>query len=243
MSIRHVFIAFTLYAFTAIANSLGADEENWKHEVEAGLNGASGNSDSINLHTGYSGSYKDANHGWKFVTAYDKARSDGVESRNQFIADLLKDWYWTDNPWFAFVQGRYDWDEFKEWDYRLAASAGVGYEFIKGASFYLVGRAGLGGNKTYGDVEEVFTQEATLGFDAAWTISERESVDFKITFYPSLEQDGEYRNISSFNWRMTMSEQGALAMKIGLINEYDSLAAPGTEKSDFKYNLSLVWGL
>ncbi|MEW8563968.1 MAG: DUF481 domain-containing protein, partial [Candidatus Thiodiazotropha sp.] len=82
-----------------------------------------------------------------------------------------------------------------------------------------------------------------LGFDAAWTISERESVDFKTTFYPSLEQDGEYRNISSFNWRMTMSEQGALAMKIGLINEYDSLAAPGTEKSDFKYNLSLVWGL
>ncbi|MEW8505368.1 MAG: DUF481 domain-containing protein [Candidatus Thiodiazotropha sp.] len=217
--------------------------ERWKHEVEAGLNGASGNSDSINLHAGYSGGYKDENHGWKFISAYDRSRSDGVESRNQFFTDLLKDWFWVDNPWFAFAQGRYDWDEFKEWDHRLAASAGVGYEFIKGESFYMVGRAGLGGNKTYGDAEEVFTREATLGLDAAWTISERESVDFKTTFYPSLEKSGEYRNITSLNWRMSMAEQGALAMKIGLVNEYDSLAAPGTEKSDFKYNLSLVWGL
>ncbi|MES9990856.1 MAG: DUF481 domain-containing protein [Candidatus Thiodiazotropha sp.] len=233
-----------LYFFTLLVISSNLySEEQWKHELEVGLNGASGNSESINLHTGYSGSYKDDNHGWKLITAYDKARSDGVESRNQFFADLLKDWYWVGNPWFAFVQGRYDWDEFKDWDYRLSASAGAGYEFIKNDSFYLVGRAGLGGNKTYREDEEAFTQETTLGLDAAWTISERESVDFKTTFYPSLEEQGEYRNISSFNWRMTMSEQGTLAMKIGLINEYDSQAAPGTEKSDFKYHLSLVWGL
>jgi hypothetical protein len=42
---------------------------------------------------------------------------------------------------------------------------------------------------------------------------------------------------------MLMSEQGSLAMKIGLLNEYDSQATPGTQKSDFKYNVSLVWGL
>ncbi|MET0005679.1 MAG: DUF481 domain-containing protein [Candidatus Thiodiazotropha sp.] len=243
MSDRHRFTTLALCCLTVISTSLFAEEVRWKHEVEAGINGATGNSESINVHAGYSGGYKNANHAWKLVTAYDKAKSDGEDSRNQFFADLLKDWYWHDSAWFAFAQGRYDWDEFKDWDYRLSGSGGVGYVFIHDDAWHLIGRAGLGGNKTYGGIDEEFTQEATLGLEAAWTISERESVDFKTTFYPSLEEHGEYRNITAFNWKMVMSEQGTLAMKIGLINEYDSLAAPGTERSDFKYNLSLVWGL
>ncbi len=251
MSNKNSLATLTFCSLAAIASVLSAEEATeegvekttWKHEIEAGLNGSSGNSESMNLHTGYTGSYKDANHGWKITSAYDKAKSDGTESRNQFFADLLKDWYWSDSPWFAFAQGRYDWDEFKDWDYRLSGSGGVGYEFLDDDTWYLAGRFGLGGNKTYGDINEEFTAEALLGFDAAWTISERESVDFKTTFYPSLEESGEYRNITTFNWKMSFSEQGNLAMKIGLINEYDSLAAPGTEKNDFKYNLSLVWGL
>ncbi|MEW8028469.1 MAG: DUF481 domain-containing protein [Candidatus Thiodiazotropha sp.] len=143
----------------------------------------------------------------------------------------------------CILKNIYDWDEFKGWDYRLSGSGGAGYVFRHDDTWHLVGRIGLGGNKTYGDVDEVLTQEATFGLDTVWTISERESVEFKTTFYPSLEESGEYRNIAAFNWKTVMSEEGALAMKIGLINEYDSLAAPGTEKSDFKYNLSLVWGL
>jgi putative salt-induced outer membrane protein YdiY len=233
----------TLCFLAVISTPLSAEEATWKHAIEMGLNGSTGDSESMNLHVGYSGSYKDADHGWKLTSAYDKAKSDGVESRNQFFADLLKDWYWSANPWFAFAQGRYDWDEFKDWDYRLSASGGAGYEFINDDTWYLAGRFGLGANKTYGDANEELTQEAILGLEAAWTISEREAVDFKTTFFPSMEESGEYRNITTFNWKMNMSERINLAMKIGLSNEYDSLAAPGTDKNEFKYNLSLVWGL
>ncbi|MCU7796257.1 MAG: DUF481 domain-containing protein [Candidatus Thiodiazotropha sp. (ex Myrtea spinifera)] len=240
---KHFLATLTFCLLAVITSPLIAEENTWKHEVEAGLNGSTGNSESMNLHAGYSAAYKDEVDAWKFVTAYDKAKSDGVESRNQFFADLLKDWFWQDSPWFAFAQGRYDWDEFKDWDYRLSASGGAGYEFLKNDAWYVVGRFGLGGNKTYGDVDEEFTPEAILGLDAAWTISERESANFKTTFYPSLEDSGEYRNITTFDWKMGISARGNLAMKIGLINEYDSLAAPGIDKNDFKYNLSLVWGL
>lgn len=243
MRIKQSLATLTLCALVAISAPLAAKESGWKNEVEAGLNGSSGNSDSLSLHAGYTAAYKDEEDGWKFAAAYDKAKSDGVESRNQFFADLQKDWYWSGSPWFSFAQGRYDWDRFKEWDYRLSASGGAGYEFINNDTWYLTGRFGLGGNKTYGDLEEAFTTEAIVAFNAAWTISERESVEFNTTFYPNLEESGEYRNISAFNWKMKMTDKGSLAMKIGLINEYDSLAPEGTEKSDFKYNLSLAWGL
>ena len=242
MRIKHSLATLTLYV-VAISTSLAEDTSDWKHDVEVGLNGSSGNSESLSLHAGYNASYKDADHGWKFATAYDKAKSDGVESRNQFIADLQRDWLMHDSPWFAYAQGRYDWDKFKDWDYRLSASGGAGYAFLNTDSWRLTGRLGVGGNKTFGDMEETFTPEALIAFDGAWSISEREAVDFNTTFYPNLDKSGEYRNLSSFNWKMQINDRGTLAMKIGLINEYDSLAPEGTDRNDFKYNLSLVWGL
>ncbi|MEJ2691848.1 MAG: DUF481 domain-containing protein [Candidatus Thiodiazotropha sp.] len=240
---RQCLATLTFSSLFAISSPLFAEESQWKHEVEVGLNGATGNSESLTLHTGHISRYKDADHGWKITTAYDKAKSDGVVSRNQFFADLLKDWYWSESPWFAFAQGRYDWDDFQEWDYRLSASGGAGYLFLDDDTWYLAGRFGLGGNKTYGSANEEFTPEVILSLDAAWTISKYEMVDFKTTFYPSLEESGEYRNITNLNWKMALGDSRNLAMKIGLSNEYDSLAAPGTETNDFKYNLSLVWAL
>jgi putative salt-induced outer membrane protein YdiY len=242
MSIRHCLTTLTLYV-AVISPPQAAESDGWKNDVEAGLNGSSGNSSSLSLHLGYTATYKDADDGWKFSTAYDKARSDGIESRNQVFADLQKDWFWSESPWFAFAQGRYDWDKYKDWDYRLAASGGTGYEFLNDGTWYLTGRFGLGGNKTFGGLEETYTKEAVIAFNVAWSISERESVDFNTNIYPNLDKSGEYRNISAFNWKMKMTDTGTLAMKIGLINEYDSLAPKGNDKNDFKYNLSLAWGL
>ena len=217
--------------------------QGWKRELEVGINGSDGNSESLSIHAGFKADYKDIEDVWKLRTAYDKASSDGEESRNQFFADLEKDWLWTESAWFAFAQGRYDWDEYKDWDQRISFSVGPGYQFVKNNTWDISGRVGLGGNKTYGNEDEDFTPEALLGMNVGWTISERESVDFATTFYPSLDDGGEYRNITTLDWKMKMEERGKLAMKIGLSNEYDSEATGDDEKNDFKYYLALVWGM
>ena len=247
MDNKQQLITLTLCALTAISLPLAAEEPPletplWQQAVEAGLNGSSGNSQNMSLHLGYNAARKNAEDGWKFSSAYDKAESDGVESRNQLFADLRKDWFWNDSPWFAYTQGRYDRDNFKVWDYRLAGTVGSGYEFIKNDTWYLTGRFGLGGNKTYGGTDEQATSEALLALDMTWNISQQEVLDFNTTFYPNLDESGEYRNITSFNWKMKMTETGTLAMKIGLVNEYDSIASEGSDKNDFKYNISLAWG-
>jgi putative salt-induced outer membrane protein YdiY len=217
--------------------------QGWERELEVGINGSDGNSESLSIHAGFKADYKDSEDVWKFRAAYDKASSDGEESRNQFFADLEKDWLWTESDWFAFAQGRYDWDEYKDWDQRISFSVGPGYQFVKNNTWDISGRVGLGGNKTYGNEDEDFTLEALLGMNVGWTISERESVDFATTYYPSLDDGGEYRNITTLDWKMKMEERGKLAMKIGLSNEYDSEATGDDEKNDFKYYLALVWGM
>ncbi len=244
---RYLLISLTLCSLTSFSLPLAADDSPvpdiaWKQAVDAGLNGSSGSSDSLSVHLGYNASYKDEEDGWKFANAYDKAQTNRIESRNQFFTDLQKDWFYGGNLWFAFAQGRYTWDKYKDWDYRISTTGGTGYEFIKNDTLYLTGRLGLGGNRTRGGLNEEFTAEAVIALDSTWTISEREAADFNTTFYRNLDENDEYRNITSFNWKMKMTEYGKLAMKIGLSNEYDSLAAEGTEKNEFKYNISLAWG-
>jgi putative salt-induced outer membrane protein YdiY len=228
---------------TADAEPVADPPSSWKRELDVGINGSSGNTDSLSGHLGFKAGYEDTHKKWRFDSAYDNASTDGETNRNQFFADLQRDWLWTDSPWFAFAQGRYDWDEFRAWDSRISVSAGPGYQFIDNDSWNVRGRLGLGGYQTFGDDDSGFVPEALLGFNADWTISERESLEFATTFFPNLEDSGEFRNITTLDWKMKMNERGSLAMKIGLSNEYDSLAAEGTEKNDFKYYLALVWAM
>ncbi len=215
--------------------------KDWSRELDIGLSGAEGNSQKFNLHAGFGADYSDDEDVWKFRTAYDSAQSDNETSQNQFFADLQKDWLRPDSPWFIYAQGRYDWDEFKDWDYRISGSGGVGYQFLKNDTWLVKGKAGLGGNQTFGGNDEKFSPEAILGLDADWKISDKESLSMGTTFYPNLRDSGEFRNISTFDWKISMD--AALGIKIGLSNEYDSEAIGDTKENDFKYNASLVWGL
>jgi hypothetical protein len=85
--------------------------------------------------------------------------------------------------------------------------------------------------------------EALLGLDNKWTISDHQSVEFNTTFYPSLEELGEFRNISEFDWNIALADMKNLSLKLGLVNNYDSLSAEDSKKNDFKYRVLLVFGL
>jgi len=215
----------------------------WKRRVDIGVTGAAGKSENMDITAGFSASYEDEDTRWAHRTAYQRQESDGAVSENNFFATLQRDWLRPDSPWFHFAQGRFDWDEFKDWDYRLAGSGGAGYDFIKRDDYRLRGRAGLGGNQTVGGEREEFTPEALLGLDVDWRINSRQSLTFANTLHPNLGESGEFRNLTELNWNFDLDKEAGLGLKIGLSNEYDSLAGNDVDKNDFQYTGSLVWGL
>ncbi|MET0027561.1 MAG: DUF481 domain-containing protein [Candidatus Thiodiazotropha sp.] len=213
----------------------------WHHQVELGANGSSGNTQASQLHAGYSADYADDYDTWKFVSAYDRAESNDELSAKRFFADLKKEWLWPDIPWFGFMQGRYDNDDFKDWQYRVSASAGVGYQHYKDDNWYVATRYGIGGNISRGDDYDVSTPELMLALDTKWHINEIQSFDFTTAFYPDLDDAGEYRNLTALNWSIKLAEESNLALKLGLTNEYNSSVEEGTDNNDFTYNFSLAW--
>ncbi len=217
--------------------------QNWKRRFDLGIAGSAGKSSNSQINLGFTADFEDERSRISHKTAYFRAESEGETSDHSFYSLLNKDWLTPNTPWIKFANGRIDLDEFKDWDYRLNASGGVGYEFINSDTFLLVGRSGLGFSQTFGGEREEFTPEGSLGIESKWQISDYQSLKAANTYYPSLDNVSDFRNISTLDWTLDLNTFAGMALKLGLSNEYDSNTDGDTEKNDFKYTVSLAWTL
>ncbi|MFW1676909.1 DUF481 domain-containing protein [Pontibacter sp. JAM-7] len=216
----------------------------WKRSLAVGLNGATGNSDNHNLHVGLALARANNETRKQFNLNYDIKQENGEQTENDLVMQLDNDYLMPGSQWFWFHRERLDWDKLAVWDYRFGGHIGAGYDFINTQHLTTSGRLGIGGTQTWGGPDEGFSPELLIGAEAGWTISQLQSLSLSNTLYPSLENTGEYRNITRLDWAWKLSDlYKGIALKLGMINEYESDVAPDTKHNDFKYHLSLDIGL
>lgn len=213
----------------------------WNRRVELGLSGAQGNSTNSNIRAAFHGDYQDEEDRWIFDMVYRRSDSEGDKTEDRFTAELTKDWLIPDEKYFYFVNGKFESDRFEAWDQRLSGFLGSGYQFYQDDTWDLLGRVGVGGNQTYGAADDEFTAEALLGIKAEYQIADNQSLAFANTLYPSLEEGGEFRNITTLDWIISINRDKGLSLKLGVANEHDSNVPAGTKKNDFTYYASLLW--
>ncbi|PCH83190.1 MAG: hypothetical protein COB89_01815 [Piscirickettsiaceae bacterium] len=217
--------------------------QDWKRSAEVGVNGSEGNTRNMHIHVGTQLKYENDYKRWNVEAAYNSTEDSGETSRSDFFAAFSRDYLTPGESRFYFTEGRYDWDEFKDWDYRISFGGGLGEELIKEDDWRVLGRLGLGFSKEFGGEDAEWVPEGLIGIESDWKIAERHSVMFKNTLYPSFRELGEFRNISELSWKIGLDGLNGIDLKLGLLNEFDSNAAGDSRKNDFKYNLSLVFGL
>lgn len=213
----------------------------WNRRVELGLSGAQGNSTNSNIRAAFHGDYEDEQDRWAFDLVYRRTDSEGAKTEDRFTAELTKDWLIPDKDYFYFANGKFESDRFEAWDQRLSGFLGAGYQFYDDGTWDVLGRVGIGGNQTFGSANDEFTTEALLGMEADYKISDDQSVAFANTFLPSLEEGGEFRNITSLDWIISIDQDRGLSLKLGIANEHDSNVPAGVKKNDFTYYASLLW--
>jgi putative salt-induced outer membrane protein YdiY len=217
--------------------------ENWKRRFDLGIAGSAGRNENSQINAGFTADYEDNDTRISHKSSYYRSESNGTLSNHNFYSTLNKDWLDDETPWLVFATGRLDIDEFKDWDYRVNADAGVGYEFINSDKFLLVGKTGLGFNQTFGGEDEEFTPEGSLGVETKWKLSKFQQLKFSNTYFPHLEDFSEFRNVTNFDWTLDLNTFVGVALKLGLSNEHDSTVDDGEDKNDFKYTVSLSWTL
>jgi putative salt-induced outer membrane protein YdiY len=215
----------------------------WERRFDLGLTGSRGKSDNSKVNVAFNADLATDQTRINSRTAYFYAKSEDETSDNSFFTSINRDWLKPTTPWFTFAGGRLDIDRFKDYDYRVNANAGYGYEFANSEDFLFVGRSGVGFNKTFGGERQEFTPEGLLGLETRWRINAAQRLALANTFYPSFDSFDEYRNVTSFDWILDLDERAGVALKVGMTNEYDSETEDNISKNDFKYMLSLSWSL
>jgi len=212
----------------------------WEHKLGGGFNGKNGNTNTETRHVEYRGNFENKQKRWDIRAIYDFNDGDEDDAQNEYYLQDTRDWLRPDSEWFYFASGKYEWDEFSSWDYRITGVAGSGYEFIKRKDLLVLGRLGLAAKQTVGGSNPGLDPEFMLGGDVNKTFSDVHSVKFKTAFFQGLSNTG-WRNISTLDWDIVVNELWGLGLNLGLENEYESIPDDGDVNNDFKYKLSFVW--
>lgn len=206
----------------------------WKFTLDLGVNGSTGNTETLDVRLGLLGAYEDKSMRTKFDLVYYYGEADGDRNTNKFTAGARNDWLLSESYWFYFAEGRFDHDEFQSWDWRVSGAGGVGYEFYDHETFTLLGRVGLGAVYEQGSDNEGVEPEALLGLDLKWKITEKQTLAASTTFYPALGDVGEFRAISGLDWTLDLDAAKGLKLKFGLHHEYQSVVDSGVDRNDLK---------
>jgi len=218
------------------------DWDAWAKSIDVGLNGASGNSENLNVRLQFGMERKTSKMETKATALYRLSNQDGDSTENRFSFDVRNDWLPPEGSrirWWA--QGKYEYDEFQVWDSRVSGAAGIGYEFINNDKHTLIGRLGFGGSQTYGDMDEDFRPEAVAAIDYTWAIKDGQKFAAGSEVLLDVSESENFRVNSYAQYEILLDAESNLTFKTGVANRYDSEPGGGAEKSDLEYYVTMGW--
>jgi putative salt-induced outer membrane protein YdiY len=213
----------------------------WGWDAEIGMNGSDGNTDQFNLRAGLNGTRETERLSTTLRFNYNYATTDGTKNEERFLSKLRNDWKFIDSPWRVFAEGEVEIDDFQDWNWRWSAFGGVGYAFIDNDRTLLLGRVGIGFNQFVGGENDDVSPEALLGLQFNHKFTDRQSFESEATFYPNLDDTGEYRVVARAAYSILVDPELNMSLKLGVENRYNSDPGGVAKKNDLDYFLALVW--
>lgn len=214
----------------------------WEASVEFGVNGTTGNAETFSFRTGGDVKHKTNCNTLAMNVVYARTQADGIQTQHNALGTLRDDWDFCGSRWSLFAKETTEYDEFKAYDMRVAANAGVGYKLIdtEPATFKI--RFGSGASHEIGGPNDDVIPEAVYGADMEWQLTPRQKVEGSSDYLPEWGQWSNYRVESKLSYAIQLSDAPNLRLKLSLIDRYDS-TPEGAQPNDLDYSLLLLWKL
>lgn len=212
----------------------------WTGAMEFGVNGAQGNSENFNLRFGAGLRRKTEDSIFTFDSIYNLASQNEVTTQNRWFTIARNEWYFKGTPWGAFVDGTFEYDEFRAFDYRVATHGGATYKFIDNSQTLLKGRAGAGTSREFGGPNNDWIPELIFGLDVEHKFNDNTKFFATGDYLPKVTNFGDYRLQIQAGLETMLSKDYNLALKIGVQELYDS-TPEGRRPSDLNYFVALMW--
>lgn len=204
----------------------------WDRSVEFGFNGSSGNSDSIGINAGTrlfgEGKWYRARFRGQYFFASQRAVTEAtkIKTTNNAFVDYRQDFLiFGDAPFFVWVNARYDYDEFQDFENRFTGQGGAGWEIYNNDTIVWLWNLGAGVNYQGGVINDAIG-EFTTGMDFSWNIMEGQVFRADTYYYADFERWSDYRIISNAVYELSLGWLDGLALNAGLKNEYRNEVTP-----------------
>ena len=222
--------------------TLRLDRDIWDGSIEFGSNGTHGNSTTFSVFAGFDLERKTTPGRFDLDLDFSKKRASGILTTHRTLVDIAHFWIRKDNPLSWFAKGGLEYDEFKQFDIRMKANAGLQKMFVDEEQLQLSWRIGAGMSQELGGVDEQVTPEADFGMIMNRKISSRQSIQVTSDYYPDWSNFSEYRFESKASWEIVIDKEHGWSLKLSLVDRYDS-TPHGRRPNDLAYSLVLVWKL
>lgn len=216
--------------------------DKWTGSLEAGFNTASGNSDRIGARFSLGLRREVPETVTTLNSTYNFGRNNNGISEERARFDGRNDWVQQGGSgWRFFVAGSGEYDRFQRWDWRASVNGGVGYDFIKEPDFTLIGRAGIGGSREYGDLSRGTRAELTPGLDLSWKIDDRSRLTASFDYYRDLDEFSIYRFVARCTYDILLDPESKMTLRVGIEDRYDETTLAPRSKNDFELFTAIVF--
>ncbi|MFK8114433.1 MAG: DUF481 domain-containing protein [Rubripirellula sp.] len=212
----------------------------WDSNAEFGLDGSSGNADTLALQTGLELKRKTDNYTFGVDIDYRFANNKTATTEDNGRYNLDVDRLFENSPWSTFGKFGAEWDKFKAFDIRLNLNGGLGYHWIREEKTTLISRFGAGASKEIGAPDDDWVAEAVLGMEAERQINSRHKVKAKVDYFPAWEDFSDYRLVADASWEILLDDEDNFSLKLAATDRYDS-TPQGAEANDIYYSLLLLY--
>ncbi len=211
----------------------------WENHAEFGLDGSSGNADTLALQTGLEMKRSTDRYTLALDFDYRLANASGTTTEDNGRFNLDYDQLFANSRWSAFGKFGSEWDKFKAFDLRLNMNGGIGYYWMRSDQATLVTRFGAGASKEIGSPDDNWIPEAVFGAEAERQINRYNKMKAKLDYFPAWEDFSDFRLVSDLAWEILLDDDENLSLKLALTDRYDS-TPQGAKANNVYYSLLLL---
>ena len=220
------------------------DADYWSGNVELGLNGRSGNTDTSAWRTKLSALRDTGDTRLSMSATADREEEDDETTAEEYLGnarfedDLTQRLFW-------FLQQELERDEFEDIDLRSRSLIGPGYFLARRDRLTFKVRSGIGHQyERYTSGGSSHEAIFSAGWDYAQLVGEWLKLTHDFTIYPEVTNSPSENFIleSALGVEVPIANSDAWHLRAGLEHQYNNNPEPGVEDLDTTYNLGVVRG-
>lgn len=210
----------------------------WTGSAEAGVNGASGNSDLFNLRFGFDARRKVSDNILTTDFLYALTTQNKLTITNQALWNVRDEILFPGSPWSLFAAMNLEYDELRAYDFRIGVYGGGVYTVYDNADGTFKLRAGAGAVREVGGPPSRWVPEFVLGYDYRYRFNERSSFVSILDYYPRIDDLSQYRLRVRGAYENILDPENGIILRLGVQDRYDSDPGPA-KKNDLTYFATL----